>query len=102
MENLHAFVEHVPYLVKEIVPSFYLIKDVTYMYINKMTDIYVYMKGRDVYIRPLTYIYVQVDNLHAFVEHVPYLVKEIVPSFGDNPIAVVSPDAGGVARAKVC
>jgi len=43
-----------------------------------------------------------VDNLHAFVEHVPYIVKEVVPSYGDNPIAVVSPDAGGVARAKVC
>mmetsp|Transcript_2624 Transcript_2624/g.5883 ORF Transcript_2624/g.5883 Transcript_2624/m.5883 type:complete len:386 (+) Transcript_2624:111-1268(+) len=42
-----------------------------------------------------------VDNLHAFVQHVPYLVKEIVPSFGDNPIAIVSPDAGGVARAKM-
>jgi len=42
-----------------------------------------------------------VDNLHAFVEHVPFLIKEIVPAYGDNPIAIVSPDAGGVARAKM-
>ena len=42
-----------------------------------------------------------VDNLHAFVEHVPYITKEIVPLYGDNPIAIVSPDAGGVARAKM-
>eukprot|EP00960_Hanusia_phi_P040942 754753-Hanusia_phi.AAC.3 len=32
---------------------------------------------------------------HAFVEHVPFMVKEIIPSYGDNPIAIVSPDAGG-------
>jgi len=42
-----------------------------------------------------------VDNLHAFVEHVPFIIKEIVPTYGDNPIAIVSPDAGGVARAKM-
>jgi len=42
-----------------------------------------------------------VDNLHAFVEHVPFMVKEIIPSYGENPIAIVSPDAGGVARAKM-
>eukprot|EP00291_Cryptomonas_curvata_P008010 CAMPEP_0172183670 /NCGR_PEP_ID=MMETSP1050-20130122/19121_1 /TAXON_ID=233186 /ORGANISM="Cryptomonas curvata, Strain CCAP979/52" /LENGTH=348 /DNA_ID=CAMNT_0012857327 /DNA_START=9 /DNA_END=1055 /DNA_ORIENTATION=- len=42
-----------------------------------------------------------VDNLHALIEHVPYFVKEVVPSFKDDPIAVVSPDAGGVARAKM-
>ncbi|EKX32253.1 hypothetical protein GUITHDRAFT_148758 [Guillardia theta CCMP2712] len=36
-----------------------------------------------------------VDNLHAFVEHVPFMVKEIIPSYGENPIAIVSPDAGG-------
>ncbi len=39
--------------------------------------------------------------VHAFVEHVPYFVNEIVPSFQDSPIAIVSPDAGGVARAKL-
>ena len=27
--------------------------------------------------------------------------QEIVPTYGDNPIAIVSPDAGGVARAKM-
>jgi hypothetical protein len=39
--------------------------------------------------------------VHAFVEHVPYFAKEIVPTFQDSPIAIVSPDAGGVARAKL-
>ena len=39
-----------------------------------------------------------VDNLHAFVEHVPYIIKEIVPTYGDNPIAIVSPDAGALPR----
>ncbi len=29
------------------------------------------------------------------------LAQEIVPTYGDNPIAIVSPDAGGVARAKM-
>eukprot|EP00286_Rhodomonas_abbreviata_P009431 CAMPEP_0181326990 /NCGR_PEP_ID=MMETSP1101-20121128/21828_1 /TAXON_ID=46948 /ORGANISM="Rhodomonas abbreviata, Strain Caron Lab Isolate" /LENGTH=348 /DNA_ID=CAMNT_0023435551 /DNA_START=40 /DNA_END=1086 /DNA_ORIENTATION=- len=42
-----------------------------------------------------------VDNMHALVDHVPFFVKDIISEYGDNPIAVVSPDAGGVARAKM-
>mmetsp|Transcript_28493 Transcript_28493/g.57900 ORF Transcript_28493/g.57900 Transcript_28493/m.57900 type:complete len:349 (-) Transcript_28493:87-1133(-) len=42
-----------------------------------------------------------VDNMHALVDHVPYFVDNVINHFGDEPIAVVSPDAGGVARAKM-
>jgi len=39
--------------------------------------------------------------MHALVDHVPYFVDNVINHFGDEPIAVVSPDAGGVARAKM-
>lgn len=31
----------------------------------------------------------------------PYVVKNIIPEYGMDPICIVSPDAGGVARAKM-
>ena len=43
-----------------------------------------------------------VDNLTALRDIAPYLVREVViPNFKDDPICIVSPDAGGVARAKL-
>ncbi|EKX54600.1 hypothetical protein GUITHDRAFT_159143 [Guillardia theta CCMP2712] len=42
-----------------------------------------------------------VDNLTALRDIAPYLVREVIPNFKDDPICIVSPDAGGVARAKL-
>jgi ribose-phosphate pyrophosphokinase len=42
-----------------------------------------------------------VDNLSALREMAPYVVKNIIPKYGLDPICIVSPDAGGVARAKM-
>mmetsp|Transcript_41115 Transcript_41115/g.100869 ORF Transcript_41115/g.100869 Transcript_41115/m.100869 type:complete len:423 (+) Transcript_41115:135-1403(+) len=42
-----------------------------------------------------------VDNLSALREMAPYVVRNIVPEFNDEPICICSPDAGGVARAKM-
>lgn len=41
-----------------------------------------------------------VDNLSALRDFTPYIAKEILHNYGDDPICIVSPDAGGVARAK--
>mmetsp|Transcript_72030 Transcript_72030/g.105570 ORF Transcript_72030/g.105570 Transcript_72030/m.105570 type:complete len:376 (-) Transcript_72030:40-1167(-) len=41
-----------------------------------------------------------VDNLSALRDFTPYLAREILKQYGDDPICIVSPDAGGVARAK--
>jgi ribose-phosphate pyrophosphokinase len=42
-----------------------------------------------------------VDNLSALRDMAPFIVREIVPSYKEDPICIVSPDAGGVARAKM-
>jgi len=41
-----------------------------------------------------------VDNLSALRDFTPYIAKELVKEYGEDPICIVSPDAGGVARAK--
>jgi ribose-phosphate pyrophosphokinase len=41
-----------------------------------------------------------VDNLSALRDFTPYISNEIVKNYGDDPVCIVSPDAGGVARAK--
>ena len=41
-----------------------------------------------------------VDNLSALREFAPFIAREVIKGYGDDPICIVSPDAGGVARAK--
>mmetsp|Transcript_16738 Transcript_16738/g.33475 ORF Transcript_16738/g.33475 Transcript_16738/m.33475 type:complete len:369 (+) Transcript_16738:42-1148(+) len=42
-----------------------------------------------------------VDNLSALRDMAPFVVNTILPSLGEEaPLCIVSPDAGGVARAK--
>lgn len=42
-----------------------------------------------------------VDNLSALRDFTPFIAEEIIlKEYGDDDICIVSPDAGGVARAK--
>ena len=41
-----------------------------------------------------------VDNLSFIRDFTPYIVKTILKHYGSDEICIVSPDAGGVARAK--
>ena len=70
------------------------------MYTCIYISIYIYMY---IYIYSPVYYYCAthyvITCLTTMLDTMPS--QEIVPSFGDNPIAIVSPDAGGVARAKM-